>query len=302
MELLTPTRHIHETNGLMYLVREVILLKVGFIGTGNMGEMLIHALHDSGAIKPEQMWIYNRTKQKAIRISKRLPGITIASSNRELVKFCDWVFLCVKPADYPRVLSEVAPELKRRHHLISITSPVTIEQLENIAPCKVIKWIPSLTNRLQAGASLLMFGNRLTPEEKKSFYRLISAISIPMEIEEEHVRIASDLISCGPAFFSYLLQNFAHSAASNYGMQPEMAEELVKTMIIGTAKLLAANYSLSEIQQAVAVPGGITRQGLDLLAVETEGVFQKLFAITHQKYQEELQKMAEKFREFYTIK
>ena len=44
--------------------------------------------------------------------------------------------------------------------------------------------------------------------------KLFTKISIPVTIDEKITRVASDIVSCGPAFFSYLLQRFILAAVN----------------------------------------------------------------------------------------
>jgi len=76
------------------------------------------------------------------------------------------------------------------------------------------------------------------------------------------------------------------------GLPRPLAEKLVLHMLGGTAHLLfEEGLSLEEIQRRIAVPGGITEQGLNLLADQLDGVFRRLFQTTHAKYAEDVAKI-----------
>ena len=47
---------------------------------------------------------------------------------------------------------------------------------------------------------------------KTKVENLFTKISVPVTIDEKITRVASDIVSCGPAFFSYLLQRFILAA------------------------------------------------------------------------------------------
>lgn len=79
------------------------------------------------------------------------------------------IFICVKPLDIYPLLARALPYLRKDHILISITSPVQTEQLEQYVPCQVARVIPSITNRALAGVSLVTFGtSRMNLQKRKS--------------------------------------------------------------------------------------------------------------------------------------
>ena len=47
-------------------------MKVGMIGTGNMGTILSEALLDGKAVSPSDLIVTNRTKEKAERLKHEL--------------------------------------------------------------------------------------------------------------------------------------------------------------------------------------------------------------------------------------
>jgi competence protein ComER len=167
-----------------------------------------------------------------------------------------------------------------------------IEDLERWLPCKIAKMIPSITNQVLSGTSLYIPGSRMTSQEQKWLHQLLSTISRPLRVDEEHTRIASDLASCAPAFLAKILEQMVQAAITRTGIPAEVAIPLVKQMTLGVGKLLTqGEFTFESLQQRVAVPGGITAEGLQLLDQELSGTFEKLFEITHEKYKEDIQKV-----------
>ncbi|TJY43482.1 late competence protein ComER [Cohnella pontilimi] len=267
-------------------------MKIGFIGAGSMGSLLIEAFIQAGSMLPEHIAVSSRTSSKVAKLAQRFPGLQHAASNAEAAKDADLLFLCVKPSDYRAVLTEITPELKARQIVISITSPVMLDQLEKLLPCKIAKMIPSVVNAAGAGASLCMWGSRLASEDKSRLMQLFSSISRPVEIQEEDVRAASDLSSCGPAFFAYLIGQFVDAAVQTAGMDRAKADALASEMLLGTARLLTEHgLSTEELQTKVTVPGGITAAALEVLRGETADAFQKVLNVTHEKFADDIERV-----------
>lgn len=272
-------------------------MNVGFIGTGSMGGTLIEAFLRSGALQPQQIIASNRSQGKLQRFVSKYPGFRHSQSNADTAFASDILFLCVKPLEFKPVIDDIRAVLRPEQIVVSITSPVQIEQLESALQSKIAKIIPSVTNLVCSGAVLCIYGERLTPEDRNTMDRLLGYIGQPLHIRENFTRIASDLTSCGPAFLDFFLVRFIQAAVDVAGVSPEEAARVVSEMALGTGKLLTeGGLKPGDIQQRVAVPGGITSEGLRLLDTELSEVFHHLIQTTHAKYEEDKQKVEAMFR------
>lgn len=277
-------------------MKEGRVMKIGIIGTGNMGRILAEALIDGNAVSPSSMMITNRTLLKAIEIQKIYPGVSVGKNAAEVAEYADAIFVCVKPHHVLGVLDTINPVITRDKCLISITSPISVEQIESIVDCSVMRIIPSITNRALAGVSLFSFGTRCKTEWREALFTLFKKVSVPLEIEENITRVASDIVSCGPAFFSHLVQSFINAAVKETEIDQETATKLSSKMLIGLGELLSQNhYTLQTLQEKVCVKGGITGEGIKVLESETGDMFEQLFQATHKKFAKELEKTKEQF-------
>lgn len=263
-------------------------MKVGFIGTGTMGGMLVQRLIEHGTLEPTETVLFNRTRAKADSLAQRWPGISVVDRLTEAIEQSAIIFLCVKPQDYASVLGSCAGLLTSDKILISITSPVTIARLEATVRAKVGKLIPSVTNSVHSGVALYTFGERLTAEDKSRLLAFYAALGTPFEIRERYTRIASDISSCGPAFLSFLLELWIQAAIHRTGLSANVARELIAQMVNGLARLLTEDgVTTPEIIAKVAVPGGITAAGLTCLRDHCDGIFDQLIGLTHSKFAED---------------
>ncbi|MCL6458973.1 MAG: late competence protein ComER [Gorillibacterium sp.] len=268
----------------------------GFIGTGSMGSVLIEAFIRSGALQSNQIIATNRTLAKVERLALKYPGLQVAASNKEVAASCDILFICVKPADFPPVIADIATRCRSEQIIVSITSPVMIYQLENHLPGRIAKVIPSVTNYVLSGATLCIYGNRMQPEDIRTLEALLAPISRPIRVAEDYTRISSDLSSCGPAFMAFLLRKLIDAAVEETGIPHLEAERMACEMLLGTGILLTSGgLSPDQLINRVAVPGGITQEGLNLLERELGDSFTKLVRITHLKYAEDMVKIEAAF-------
>ncbi|MCU1805506.1 late competence protein ComER [Cytobacillus firmus] len=264
-------------------------MKIGIIGTGNMGRILTEAFLDGGAVSPASMTITNRTVAKAKEIKETHQEITVVNNAREAAHRSSLIFICVKPHDVYNVVQDILPFLSEDKCVVSITSPISVQQLESIVPCSAARAIPSITNRALSGVSLLSFGEQCSKQWKGKLNKLFESISTPVFIEEAITRVSSDIVSCGPAFFSYLTQRFINAAVAETEIDNETATKLAGEMLIGLGELLKKGfYTLPTLQEKVCVKGGITGEGIKILESELGSVFEHLFQATHSKFDEDL--------------
>ncbi|WP_019909145.1 late competence protein ComER [Paenibacillus sp. HW567] len=266
-------------------------MKVGFIGTGSMGSLLIDAFLSSGALEPCDVLAGNRSQAKLLQLQERHPGLSIGS-NREIAAGSDILFICVKPLEFKTLTEEISGSLHSEQIVVSITSPVMLYHLESALPSKIAKVIPSITHSVKSGTSLCIFGSRLNKKDRLLLLHLLSFIGVPLEIQETHTRIASDFSSCGPAFISYFIERWIEAAVEATGIEEALLTRLAGEMLLGTGKLLTeGGFTPQELQERVAVRGGITAEALNHLRTSLDGVFERLITTTHEKYDEDVEKL-----------
>ncbi|MHA0855740.1 late competence protein ComER [Paenibacillus sp. CMAA1364] len=271
-------------------------MKVGMIGTGSMGSTLIDAFIQFGALQPHQLFISNRSPKKSLVLTQRHEGLNMCRNNIQTVRCSDIIFLCVKPLQFSSLIQEIKDEIRPNQLVISITSPVQIEHLENHLCCKIVKVIPSVTHKVGSGTSLVMYGSRIEETDKRVIHDLLSSFSKPLEIKESQARINSDFSSCGPAFMSFFLSKWIDAAVEMKGSSKEEVTCLASEMMLGTGKLLTqGGLTPLQLQELIAVPGGITAQALAQLNKGLEGVFHQLITTTHDKYDEDVAKLDKLF-------
>ncbi|WP_044339586.1 late competence protein ComER [Rossellomorea aquimaris] len=265
-------------------------MKVGIIGTGNMGKIIIEALIESKAISPSHLHITNRSLKKAEDIKEKWNKVNVRYSNEEVIVSSDLIFICVKPHDVYDVIHENKKSFTKDKCVVSITSPVSVDQLESLLSSSCARFIPSITNRALSGVSLLTYGSRCSDKWRRDLTRLVEHISTPVVIDENVTRVASDIVSCGPAFFSYVTQRFINAAVEVTEIDRETATVLASEMLVGLGDLLKKNiYTLPTLQEKVCVKGGVTGIGISVMERELGDVFEKLFEATQEKFVDDIE-------------
>ena len=152
--------------------------KIGFIGYGSMGSMIIEGFLSSKILKPREIIISNRTKSKLDDIKKEYPEIETTDNNTYLAEKCDKIFLFVGTAAVKEVIEEMKSKLSKDSHIIYIAAALTMKNVKSSFPGKISKVIPSLTSKVNEGVSLICHNEEVNEKEADFVNNLFNSISI----------------------------------------------------------------------------------------------------------------------------
>jgi pyrroline-5-carboxylate reductase len=264
---------------------EGTMKKVGFIGYGSMGSMLVNGFLASGVLSPEQTVISNRNITKIEIVNRAWKGVTLTTDNLQAARETDLLFICVKPMDVLPVLEEIHSDLKNSTHMVSIAACVTLNDIESQFSGEVTKVIPSLTSEVKEGISLVCHNLKVTQENKNHLEMLLGTISKVVCIKETDFEAAADLTSCAPGMIAAIFDNFVQAGIRHSHIPPEVACQMVVSTLLGTSKVMVEKgIGFSEMIKRVATKGGITEEGVNVLNHHLPSVFDEVFQKTLTKH------------------
>lgn len=239
---------------------------IGFIGMGNMALAMAAGFVDSGKIKAENLFAYAPNQEKLSANAKKI-GFTAATSNKELVKNSDIIFVACKPYQIKDVLAEVKTCLKGKV-LVSVAAGWTFDTYSeciNTEKTHVQCVMPNTPAKIAQGVILIEQKNSLTEEESAFICDLLGTLGITETLPSNLMKIGGAVSGCGPAFMDLIIEAYA-DAAVKYGMQRAQAYRLVSKTMAGSAMLqLSSGEHPGVLKDAVCSPGGTTICGVDAL-------------------------------------
>jgi len=238
-------------------------MTIGIIGTGHMGGMLAAMLAETSG---ERILVFNRTPEKAALVAERHPHIAVARGLCEIAEACDTVVICTRAANGEQVIRDIGPRLLPKSLLLTTISTADLAAWQRLTPAIPVKMVPSLTQWAKSGVILVIYPETADQSTKRRVEDLLRPIGRPFSIADEQVRVASDLTSCGPAFWARLCLAWSNAAAATGALDSTEAAELIRDTAVGFARLLEAGWSFAEVVDAVCVPGGVTEAGLEAFA------------------------------------
>jgi pyrroline-5-carboxylate reductase len=231
--------------------------KIGIIGYGSMGRMIVNSIYK---FEPgSKLFVSNRTKDKLTGLKT---GITVRSSNAELVKESDLVFICVRPVDVKDVLVEVKDALSPDKHVISIAGSVRLSQIEKYHSGKISRILPTLISEVNEGITLACHNPITDDDDKKMLYALLNYFSSVKTVNENDFDILSVVTSCAPGLIAAIFDVYVKSVIKKTSLdENEITEMMIKTLY-GTSKLfIERQLSFEETISRVATKGGSTEVG-----------------------------------------
>ena len=178
------------------------------------------------------------------------------------------VLLGMKPYQLSDVATALAPLCTEDTRIISILAGTPLVELRRRFPVAqdVIRAMPNLPVVLGQGVVALHADNRASQAGRIAAEALMATLGLVEWIEDEgQFNEVTALSGCGPAFLFRFIDAFAR-AAEAIGLSADQAARMALATVQGSANMAAqASDSPAVLADRVASPGGMTREGLNVL-------------------------------------
>lgn len=254
-------------------------MKVGIIGYGSMGKMLLWKFSESGKFAGGDLLAANRTPAKL----EEARDIAVICSNAELASKADIVFVCVRPSDMKSVLSEIATSLRNDALLVTLNGSITFDMISKVVDHKTAKVIPSLTAEIGRSQTIVSYNGQVGESDKAALRDLLSTIGEVIELPENEVGMGSELVSCMPGFIASIFDVICTSAEAHTEIPREQIVKMVLNTMSATGDLmLSKDLTFDGVVSRVATKGGITEEGTkviyDMFPPAADAMFDKTLA------------------------
>lgn len=272
--------------------------KVGFIGYGHMGSVMLQSLLSMKAIRSDQVVISTRTKNKLSDLKAKYPDIEIEDNSCEVARKSSTLFLCVGTGQVKSVLTEIADVLSDDMHLVTISGGLEIASVERVFDGPISKVIPTIITEVQEGVTLISHNAKVTPAAKAYLFECFSQIGKAKVIAEHQFEIGADFTSCAPGLLASICEQLVLAGVKHGDFTYEEAAEMLLYTLYGTAKLLLQNQEdFKALIRRVATKGGATEGGVSVLEAKLPEVFDGVYAATLERHEARKQITRQQFRE-----
>ena len=233
-------------------------MKIGIIGYGSMGKMLLWKFAEKGSIAKQDLYVFNKTIEKC----DEAKDIAQIVSAKEIAANCDITFVCVRPADIKVVLEEIKDSVKEGTLIVSLNGSVSFESIGTVIDCQTAKVIPSLTAEIGRSQTLVCYNGKVTETNKNALKTLLSSIGDVIELPENEMGMGSELVSCMPGFIASIFDVICNSAKKHTSIPDDQIVRMVLQTMSATGDLmLQKDMTFGDVVTRVATPGGITEEG-----------------------------------------
>ena len=244
--------------------------KIGFIGTGKMGEALIKGILHADLVPAANIYASDMDTAKLQALEKER-NINTCTDNCAAVINSDVVIIAVKPQIVPNVLKEIKNSIKNQL-ILSIAAGVTIETYESALPrgTKVIRIMPNIAATVMEAASAISPGSAVSKEDIETAANIFNAIGRTVILPEHLMDAVTGLSGSGPAYIFMVIEALADGGVYE-GLDRRTARTLAAQTVLGAAKMVLEDGShTAELKDMVTSPGGTTIRGLRVM--EDRGV------------------------------
>jgi pyrroline-5-carboxylate reductase len=241
------------------------IMKIGFIGAGNMTQALIKGILESKQIKNTQVYVSNRTPGKLVKLKELYPGLNARQYNEEIVDECDIVILAMKPQDLPAAISEISEKFREEQIVISLAAGITIDALEKIIPTgRLARMMPNTPSLIGRGVIGLLTQN-MDESGSDLIHDIFKTLGVMLDVETED-QFDALMVSCSSGTgFVFEMMMYWQDWIQERGFTDEESKQMTIETFLGASLLAAqsAGIDIEELQQRVTSKKGVTAAGLN---------------------------------------
>ncbi|QCD97025.1 pyrroline-5-carboxylate reductase [Vigna unguiculata] len=235
---------------------------LGFIGAGKMAESIARGAVRSGVLPPSRI----RTavhSNPARRTAFESFGVTVLSSNDEVVRQSNVVVLSVKPQLVKDVVSKLKPIITKDKLLVSVAAGVKLKDLQEWAGSdRFIRVMPNTPAAVGEAASVMSLGAAATEEDGNVIAKLFGSIGKIWRAEEKYFDGITGLSGSGPAYIYLAIEALADGGVAA-GLPRDLSLSLASQTVLGAASMVTqSGKHPGQLKDDVTSPGGTTITGI----------------------------------------
>ncbi len=235
---------------------------ISIVGAGAMGEALVNGWVAAG-IAPDDIRVVDRDQARLAHFASL--GVTSASLDEAAT--CEVLFVAVKPAQVPEVLTEAAATIRPTTLVVSIAAGVTLarlaEHLPNAQP--VVRVMPNTPAQVGKGVSGIAPGTHAGDDHIAQVVELMTAVGSTLVVAEDRLDAVTALSGSGPAYL-FAVAEAMIEAGVHQGLTRDQATRLVVGTFGGAAAMLeSSGESATVLRERVTSPAGTTAAALRVL-------------------------------------
>jgi len=236
-------------------------MTIGFLGCGRMGGVLLRALCGTAQQPPVRFLVSSKSGATGALLAEETGAVAV--SNADLARDSDVIFVCVKPADAPALVSGLSPALDGKL-LISIVAGWGLDSIRSSAGAgvRIVRSMPNICSQVGKGVTVVADGGGYSEADRALVARLFGAVGSVHFIRESLIDAATGLCGSGPAYLFLVMEALSDGGVAA-GLPRDLAQRLAAETIAGAGEMqIATGTHPAVLREMVTSPGGTTAAAL----------------------------------------
>jgi pyrroline-5-carboxylate reductase len=236
------------------------------VGAGKMGSALLGGWRARG-IDARAIHVVEPDARGRAAVARDGIGVSDSADGLPPALAPETIVFAVKP----QTMDEVVPAYARFAPdalYISIAAGKTIATFERHLgyQAAIVRVMPNTPAAVGRGISVLVANAQATPEQRARARELLAAVGDTAWIDDESLMDAVTALSgSGPAYVFLLVECMAEAGVA-VGLDPDLAMQLARATVVGSAELLhQSGDDAAILRKNVTSPGGTTEAALKIL-------------------------------------
>lgn len=243
------------------------MLKLGFIGAGNMGSAILRGLISAQYITADDMAICDLNARKLEELSDEFPGLTCTESDAELAEMCDMIVLAVKPQYMAETIENIFRELSTKA-VISIAAGWTVEQLADAlegSGATYLRVMPNTPAMVGEGMTAICEDTTFDQDDFEFAKGIFEAVGRTVVLPEKLFDGVIAISGSSPAYVFMMIEAMADGGVKE-GLPRAVAYEMAAQALLGSALMvLQSGNHPAALKDAVCSPAGTTIEAVEEL-------------------------------------
>ena len=162
------------------------IMKIGFIGLGNMATAMIGGMLQKGIAAPEDIIGSARTETTVEKVKTKF-NINTTTDNKTVAAQADVLFLAVKPIFFPEVIDQIKDVVAEDTLIVSIAAGRTLDYLKEAfgrPELKLIRCMPNTPALVLEGCTGVCAEENVTEEDMEQVLALLRSFGIASVVPE----------------------------------------------------------------------------------------------------------------------
>lgn len=253
------------------------MVPILLLGAGRMGGALISGWRTAGAFSESDLMVRDPHP------GPEAAGLVTPSDSD--LKAVSTVLLAVKPQLWRDAAAAIVPHLAPDAVVVSIAAGVKLTDIAEVFEGRrVARVMPNTAVAINRGVASLYAPDPEARARAEAMFAPVAKV-VPLETEEL-MHAATAVAGSGPAYL-YAFVEALTAAGVQAGLTAEAAADMARSMVVGSAALMANSPEPpAELRRQVTSPGGTTQAALEVLLPELEPLLTRAVAAAVKRSQE----------------